>query len=418
MKHIYSYLFLPFLFFLFACSDTEENQIDPYLTVELENNVFNVPIEGKTGTIKIHTNLSDWELVPKISSGYDWCKTSIGLSASDIHLLTFNVAPNEEVGRREAEFVLRGTGVESIPFRVVQLGSEPEILVNIESKLLSKEAQTFTMKVTANVEYTLQNEEKWLTLKEGPDTRGMVESEYQYSVTANIGLSPRRDIIRINSVEQSDEPVVIEVAVEQEAANVDDVIPDDIKVKVESVGMIQGTVYGDGKSGPEKTIDGDLNTHYGSGTSAKREPIIFEYTLQEGTEKVDYVILHQRKAGITVHNQLTKGEIAYKSAAVTEWTKCGSFDESIIVPSIRMDVNVVKPTHFRLTFERTPEPNQGSVALAEFECYQKAEGTDFDLAADAVYFEGNVFSQLKPTTTQADIVKITQPKIRAIAQEL
>ena len=141
---------------------------------------------------------------------------------------------------------------------MVQLGSEPEILVNIESKLLSKEAQTFTMKVTANVEYTLQNEEKWLTLKEGPDTRGMVESEYQYSVTANIGLSPRRDIIRINSVEQSDEPVVIEVAVEQEAANVDDVIPDDIKVKVESVGMIQGTVYGDGKSGPEKTIDGDL----------------------------------------------------------------------------------------------------------------------------------------------------------------
>ena len=418
MKHIYSYLFLPFLFFLFACSDTEENQIDPYLTVELENNVFNVPIEGKTGTIKIHTNLSDWELVPKISSGYDWCKTSIGLSASDIHLLTFNVAPNEEVGRREAEFVLRGTGVESIPFRVVQLGSEPEILVNIESKLLSKEAQTFTMKVTANVEYTLQNEEKWLTLKEGPDTRGMVESEYQYRVTANIGLSPRRDIIRINSVEQSDEPVVIEVAVEQEAANVDDVIPDDIKVKVESVGMIQGTVYGDGKSGPEKTIDGDLNTHYGSGTSAKREPIIFEYTLQEGTEKVDYVILHQRKAGITVHNQLTKGEIAYKSAAVTEWTKCGSFDESIIVPSIRMDVNVVKPTHFRLTFERTPEPNQGSVALAEFECYQKAEGTDFDLAADAVYFEGNVFSQLKPTTTQADIVKITHPMIRAIAQEL
>ena len=87
--------------------------------------------------------------------------------------------------------------LESIPFRVVQLGSEPEILVNIESKLLSKEAQTFTMKVTANVEYTLQNEEKWLTLKEGPDTRGMVESEYQYSVTANIGLSPRRDIIRI-----------------------------------------------------------------------------------------------------------------------------------------------------------------------------------------------------------------------------
>ena len=61
MKHIYSYLFLPFLFFLFACSDTKEDLIDPYLTVELENNVFNVPVEGKTGTIRIRTNLSDWE---------------------------------------------------------------------------------------------------------------------------------------------------------------------------------------------------------------------------------------------------------------------------------------------------------------------------------------------------------------------
>ena len=105
------------------------------------------------------------------------------------------------------------------------------------------------------------------------------------------------------------------------------------------------------------------------------------------------LFLHQRKAGITVHNQLTKGEIAYKSAAVTEWTKCGSFDESIIVPSIRMDVNVVKPTHFRLTFERTPEPNQGSVALAGiFECYQKAEGTVLIWRLMLFYFEGNVFS--------------------------
>lgn len=369
MKHIYSYLFLPFLFFLFACSDTKEDLIDPYLTVELENNVFNVPVEGKTGTIRIRTNLSDWELIPKISGGYDWCKTSIGLSASDIHLLTLNVAPNEGVGRREAEFVLRGTGVESISFRVVQLGSEPEILVNIESKLLSKEAQTFTIRVTANVEYTLQNEEKWLTLKEeGLDTRGMVESEYQYSVTANLALSPRRDIIRINSVVKSVKPVMIEIPIEQESADVNDVIPDDIKVKVESVELIQGNIYANYL--PKNTIDNNLSTAYASAGKNISTPVILEYSFSGDTEQVDYVILHQYKQA-TNKNQLTKGVLLYKSATTVDWQECGRFEETAIIPSIRIDVNLQAPTAIRLCLERTEQSPGRNVSLAEFECYQK-----------------------------------------------
>jgi hypothetical protein len=414
MKHIYSYLFLPFLFFLFACSDTKEDLIDPYLTVELENNVFNVPVEGKTGTIRIRTNLSDWELIPKISGGYDWCKTSIGLSASDIHLLTLNVAPNEGVGRREAEFVLRGTGVESISFRVVQLGSEPEILVNIESKLLSKEAQTFTIRVTANVEYTLQNEEKWLTLKEeGLDTRGMVESEYQYSVTANLALSPRRDIIRINSVVKSVKPVMIEIPIEQESADVNDVIPDDVKVKVESVELIQGNIYANYL--PKHTIDNNLSTAYASAGKNISTPVILEYSFSGDTEQVDYVILHQYKQA-TNKNQLTKGVLLYKSATTVDWQECGRFEETAIIPSIRIDVNLQAPTAIRLCLERTEQSPGRNVSLAEFECYQK--NIDFNIEVDAVYFEDNVFSRLKSSTTQADIDKITHPMIRAVAQEL
>lgn len=416
MKNICVLLLL--LFFLSACSDqTKGDLVDPYLTVELESNVFNVPIGGKMGTVKIRTNLSDWKLISKKTGGYDWCQTSIGLSASDIYLLTFNVAPNEGVGRREAEFILAGNGVESISLRVVQLGSEPEILVDFKSKLLSKEEQTFTVKVTANVEYTFQNEEKWLTLKkEGPNTKGMVESEYQYSVTDNSGLSPRKDTIRIKSVDQMfDKPIVVEIPIEQKAADIDDVTPDNIKVKVESVEMVQGTVYSNEK--PDLTIDGNLTTTYSSAKLAKREPVILEYKLQQGVEKVDYVVLHQNPKA-SVNNQLTKGKIEYQSVANTEWTECGSFEESRIVPSIQVDVNVVNPTRFRLTLERTPEPTVGNVSLAEFECNQKADVTDLDLIADAAYFEDNVFSRLKPTTTQNDISRITHPMIRSVAQEL
>lgn len=63
MKNIYPYLLL--ILFVFACGDSKDELIDPYLTLELENNVLNVPIEGKSEMIKIRTNLSDWELLPK-----------------------------------------------------------------------------------------------------------------------------------------------------------------------------------------------------------------------------------------------------------------------------------------------------------------------------------------------------------------
>lgn len=406
------------IFFAFACGDSKEELIDPYLTLELENNVFNVPIEGKSATIKIRTNLPDWELIPQVSGGYDWCETSVGLSASDIHLLSLTVAPNAGMGKREAGFMLRGTGVENIAFRVVQLGSEPEILVDVASKQLTKEEQTFTITVTANVEHRCQNEKEWLTLVERPDTRGMTESVYEYSVTANTGLDIRRDVIHIESVGLEGEPVAVEIPVEQEAADLEDVIKPDIQIKVEKVEMVQGTVYG--QQTPELTIDDKLNTFYGSGKKPQNpaEPIILDYELKEGAERVDYVILHQRQ-GATDLTRMTKGEIEYKSSAVTDWVKCGSFDESELTPSIRIDVNVANPTHLRLTLERTStESGGGSVALAEFECFQKAEGADFDLAADAAYFEDNVFSQLKPGITQADISKITHPMVRAVAKEL
>lgn len=410
MKKNYLYLLICF-FSMCSCSDEKEEMVTPYLTTDIENNLLNVPIEGKTINVKVHTNLSDWELSPNIPNGYDWCHTSVGLSHSDTHLLTFTITPHNGAGKREAKFTLQGKGTEDIIMRIVQMGSEPAILVDIESKTLSKDAQTFTVKVTANVEYLLRNEKEWLT-QEQPRTKGMVESDYQYSVTANTGLSARQDIIYVESTGQMEEPIIVKIPVKQNSADIDDVIPDDIKVGIKSVKMIQGNHFGDQK--PENTIDGDLSTTYSSAKQTTPEPVILEYTLDEGVEKVDYVVLRQFEKA-TIRNQLTKGSIAYRSASSPDWQECGTFDEQDIVSSIRVNTNMQAPTSVRLILQRT-EQSPPNVALAEFECYQKA--IEFDLEADRTYFEDHVFSQLKPTTTQADIEKITHPMIRAVAQEL
>ena len=413
MKRIYILSLLAVL--LCACQD-EENKAPLFLKTELEENILNIPIEGKSEQVDIYTNLDILTLSPVKSEGYDWCRMEIFMTASEKNLLTITVSPNKGAGKREAEFSLSGKGVEPIHLKIVQLGTTPDILVDSESKTLTAVEQEFSLKVTANVAYELMNNKDWLQLQEtNDDTRAMAEKVFHYKVSKNNGLAYRRDTIYIKTMEDGT-PLVVKVPVEQEPSEIDDVIPEDIKVKVASVVLIQGNTYG--KSVIGNTIDGDLGTAYSSAKGDNRS-VIVEFTLEDGTERVDYVVLHQNKVASSP-NQLTKGTLYYKSAVVTEWTQCATFDETEIVPSIRLDVKVGKPLKFKLELARTqPElPALPNVSFAEFECYQFAEGGDFNLEADMQYFEDDVFSVLKAGVTVEDIHKITHPMVKAVAQEL
>lgn len=409
MKHLFLYILL--IFCSFACDDAKDKLTNPYLTIELEGNVVNVPTEGKQEVVKVLTNLTKWELVPKVSSGYDWCKVTISSSSSDVQFLTIRVDRNEDLDKRNAEFILRGEGVEDVVFNVVQLGSKPAILVDVESKVLNEDAQTFIIKVTANVKYTLQNGQPWLTLNKN-STRGMVESGYQYNVTAYNGLSMRMDTICIESDASNGESIVVKVPVEQRASDVENVILEDVKLQVDGVKMVRGNQYSN--SSPEKTIDGDLSTAYSSAkTTEVPNSVVLEYSLAKNTEKIDYIILHQNQKA-TFRNQLGRGILYYKTESMSDWIECGRFNESEIISSIHVDVvNVLHPTAIRLELERS---NNENVSLAEFECYRR--GVNYDLKADAAYFNDEVFSQLKPTTTKSDLSKISHPMLQLIAKEL
>lgn len=403
------YLFI-FIMCMVACEDPAEKP-EPFLTMDVENNVYLAGTKATTAYIKIHTNLPKWEVIPKNPEGYKWCKSSVSLSASGFHMLTLSISSNEEMEKREAEFIIRGNGIDEQVLKVIQLGAKPQLLADVESKLLSNTAQTFDIQVTANIEYTAQNTHEWLTLKKTEDTKGMASTTYQYEITANNDLLPRMDTICFTSTEQlKDTLISVKIPVEQKAADLDDVMPEDIKLKIESVTMVQGTQYGQQK--PELTIDGNYNTFYGSGNFPNKPAVIFEYTLAPGIEKVDYVMLYPRPD----RPNLTRGTIEYKSETVTEWTKCGEFDiqESNALPiKVNME-NAIAPTHLRLTLER----KDGIVSLIEFECYQSVEKVVYNLEADAAYFDDDIFSKLKPTTVETDIPKITHPVLRAVAYRL
>lgn len=415
MKKYYKFIYI-FIFMLsiFSCKDKEEISEVPFIKINMDSDVINIPVEGGKELIKITSNVDDLQIIPKETDGYSWCKTSLGITSSNIYLLDIDVSSNNGVSLRNADFILRATGVENDTIHIVQLGTEPAILTNITSKYLTKEEQEFTLEITSNVEYNQITSSDWLKLKSVPSRSEMIKNSYTYNVTANPGFSVRRDVIVITPKDEAS-TLKVEVPIEQEGADVDDIISQDVKVNIKSVEKTQGNQYG--SQVPKNTIDGDLTTVYSSARDVSLKPIILEYTLTEANDIVDYVLLHQNPE-VQPQNRLTKGQVWYQKDGETEWTECGSFDVSTTnPPSVKIDVNLVQVSKFKLQLERS-DVFPHNVSFAEFECYQKGEGTDYDLEADKVYFEDNVFSKLKSTTTPDDIAKITHPMVRAIAQEL
>ncbi len=414
MKQILFFFCMVIQMVFFSCNKENDSFIEsPFFDIKLEGDVCNVPVKGLVKEFSVETNLPELKVTPLVSEGYTWCSLISRRDESDkVISLELNVAENGDVDKREAAFVIGGQGVENDTLRIVQLGTDPLVLTDVASKSFSAGEQEFVLKVTANVPYEVSNLSSWFLLQSNADTRGLVESTYVYKVAANSTLSPRTDTIYVRGKEVGD-TILVKIPVEQAAAELEEMLPDDIKHSVASVVQVQGE-YHSGNAA-ENTIDNNYDTYFIT-QSHKSGTVIFEYTMAPDVQRVDYVLLHAKK-GAAPTTKLCKGRLYYKSDIVKDWTFCASFDTTEIVPMIRLDVNLVKPTHFKLELERNTVTYR-NVALAEFECYEKIERADYDLDADKIIFEDDVFSVLRSGVTAEDIQKITHPVVRSVAQEL
>ena len=413
MKNYILFLFT-ILVIISSCKDEQRINV-PFLEIKPEEKIINMPIEGGSWDVTVHSNLDIIQIVSQDVGGYSWCTYSLGMTASNIHVFNINVAKNDGIGVRQADFILKGNGVKNDTIHIRQLGTEPAIFTNITSKYLTNESQEFNIEITSNVDYKQVISSDWLQLKSTQGTRNeMITNSFTYTVSANDGFAVRRDTIFIES-----SSLQVKVSVEQKGADIDDVIPEDVKVKVESVKRTQGNCFQEstGVYAESKTIDGDLGTAYASANSSNNENIIMEYSLAS-SQNVDYILIYPMK-GSNDLNKLTTGTIRYKkSKQDIGWIECGDFKSEDKTAIVRIDVNLNEVSDFQLELKRSGPNKNNNVNFAEFECYQLAEGKDFDLFKDAEYFEDNVFSKLKSTTTIEDIKNMTHPMVRAVAREL
>lgn len=395
-----------FLLIFLGCQDKESefSQV-PELKIDLsENMIINVKKEACIERVNVTTNVTDWSIAPQDKTTDAWCVASPEKSGES-DKIRFDVRQNDDVKERTALFTVSGTGVKDQVVTFVQFGSEPALRSDTAVRKLTNQAQVLQLKIVSNVPYTIVSDTNWLQCVSG---KAITTSDVVFHVKENKFLDIRRDTILL--VENSDrsDKLCVKIPVEQAGTSLDNLFPGDKKIDVTGVVLSRGNTYGSETA--QKTIDGNYQTLYSSSSTATGDSIILDYTLAAGTARVDYIRLSQRADGNT-NSIFSSGSVWYKSASDNAWKWVTSFSETAGSP-MEVNVGVVAPVQIRVCIRS----RASAVALAEFECFESADIGD--LSKDAVYFVDDVFSELKPEVTRADLEKITNPFVHAVAVEL
>lgn len=397
-----------FLLFLFGC--TSNDLVDPIapnpeLKINLsESMTVNVKKDAIVKKVDVTTNVDDWNIVPQEGSTETWCSVSVE-ETKGTGVIYFNISENDNVKERSALFTVSGTGVSDQVITLVQLGSEPALRCNITNKEFDNKKQDFQLEVVSNVEYKITSDTTWLWQL---PTRAMSTDTIVFQMNENKLFDIRRDTICLTEVSERSGKLVVKIPVAQTGMKLDGLFPGDEKIEITAVKLSRGNTFG--QESVDRTIDGNYQTHYSSSKTILGDSVILDYTLTE-TARVDYIRLVQRANG-DQNSIFSKGSVWYKTASASEWMFVKSFSETP-GSAVEMDLGIMEPTQIRVCIRS----HKGSaVALAEFECFLRVNVGD--LTQDAIYFADNVFSELKPNVTLADLENITNPYVRSVAGEL
>ncbi|MDH8701937.1 putative phosphodiesterase [Dysgonomonadaceae bacterium PH5-43] len=142
------------------------------LTINDEDATKNFFSSASSQKLKVTSNL---ELFVK--SDVKWCKPTIKADTKEV---TISVDANTSKSTRYADVTIYGKDNKSAIVKVVQLGTEPAILVNQTSVYVDNYAKTFTIGISSNIEFTVEKP-TWIT---GPDkTPAIGFNDYVFTLT-------------------------------------------------------------------------------------------------------------------------------------------------------------------------------------------------------------------------------------------
>ena len=380
MKKTLCLFLIHFLFFC-ACTKEEIPITQPMLEIDLLESIFSVHTDGiESKEVKINTNINTWTIKGK--DHYSWCAAR-AVNDNERDCILFSVQKNESIDVRTAIFIISGEGVENQEITIHQFGTAPKIIVDTNRIEIGATAGSFDLNISSNIEYTYKFSEQieWISCNE-MNSKSMIDKVVRFQNKMNPEMNSRKVNFIIQAKDMQDIAIPIEQSGSQNTGT----------LEIVSAKLRNGGFASEGY-GPDKSIDRDYSTTYISDYSTKQEPILIEFELAKGIEQIHYIKLIQNDS-----LNFTGGNIWYQTTTETTWKEFGAFEvENRLNAEIYIPLS--NPTKIRVSLNRTEVKGKYAVSLNEFECLTMEEHIKRIIA----YFEDDVFSKLKPSTTLDDI---------------
>ena len=383
-------LFILFSLLLFSCAK-EETPASPFLTVD--KTILQYQSNMVTEELSFETNIESWE----VFSDQPWCLVSKSLDHSP--QVTIHLTKNENTSVRSATISIKAATF-THDIKVDQLGSDPIILLDKDTLLVTDEAIERSLIVTSNVTYEVivTDTSKWIEVIK--PTRAS-DHTYTINILENTSYEKREGTVLFKSTDLLAPELQSILTITQHSKEIssdDVVVEDDIKI-VPSSGEANQFQPG---QGIENTFDGYFLTDnkapyhspWGEGTKL---PVILEYFFDQQPEQIDYLIYHTRQG----NGNFGKVSIYASTKEVPDYTLCGNYDfkmantpSKVSFPDGLKDVKAIKLV-----------VNSGAGGYAscdEMEFYQSKKAGKLEQQLLTV-FTDLTCSELLPNITQQQI---------------
>lgn len=175
---------------LFSCTD-DKTKTSPYL--EIEQTDFQYDNKVHVEEIPVSTNISDWRVQANAEAS-DWClpdKKSTSSGNSIKLVLTENTDPDI----RKATVTVKGDIFE-VKLNITQLGEKPAILLSRDSVSVSGRETVVKVKVTSNLEYTVESDSAWVIPL--PSPRSMTSDSLSFRIMENTTNRERTALVHFS----------------------------------------------------------------------------------------------------------------------------------------------------------------------------------------------------------------------------
>lgn len=281
-KRIY-YLVASLLLVIWSCKQDITNVSEKHYTLELSRDTMLFDVGAGMKSVEIKTSEDSWEAT---YDNANWYTATEFRDANDYEMITIAVDSCTELSSRESVVTITAGPYEK-QLHIIQIGNQPSIYLTTDSLFMDRDTAVVDIRYVSNIDFNIENSSSWFQVEKstvGEDKILRIKIRPN-----NSGASRESDIV----LKQIDGTYSTSLFVAQ-SADLEPYQPFDV---ADVTGNKQIPVVGSAATSTlagfelSKAYDGNMEIYFQSDWQ-ETDPIEFSFTLNAGTDKLNYLIYY------------------------------------------------------------------------------------------------------------------------------